>query len=120
GRKGPLWPKKTRGGTVVASLDLRYGDLEGLRGKSAVADLSIDMLMRGTTRHTRQQIEDEFDKLKARVSIGGGAGGVLAARVETLRDNLAAVLRLLAEVLRQPSFPADQIAQLRDEQLQGT
>ena len=31
------------------------------------ADLAADMLMRGTTKHTRQQIKDEFDRLKARV-----------------------------------------------------
>ena len=29
--------------------------------------------MRGTTKHTRQQIKDEFDRLKARVNVGGRA-----------------------------------------------
>ena len=31
------------------------------------------MLMRGTTKRTRQQIQDELDRLKARVSVCGGA-----------------------------------------------
>ena len=31
------------------------------------------MLMRGTTKHTRQQIKDELDRLKARMSVGGRA-----------------------------------------------
>src|SRR5215813_7958673 len=49
-----------------------------------------EMLMRGTTRHTRQQIQDEFDKLKARVSVSPGPNSV-SASIETVRDNLPAV-----------------------------
>jgi zinc protease len=58
------------------------------------------MLMRGTTKHTREQLRDEFDRLKASVSVGGDS-----ASIETLRPNLPAVLRLVAEVLREPAFP---------------
>src|SRR5207253_2736271 len=72
GMKIALLPKKTRGGTVVAAMTLRFGDEKSLMGKSAVADLTADMLMRGTTKHTRQQLKDEFDRLKARVRVSGG------------------------------------------------
>jgi len=66
------------------------------------------MLMRGTTKHTREQLRDEFDRLKANVSVNGGG-----ASIETLRPNLPAVLRLVAEVLREPAFPANEFEQLK-------
>jgi zinc protease len=116
GMKVALLPKKTRGGTVVASMILHFGDEKSLMGKSAVADLSADMLMRGTTGHTRQQIKDEFDRLKARVRVSGGPTQA-SASVETVRENLPATLKLLAEVLRTPSFPTTELEQLRQENL---
>jgi zinc protease len=64
--------------------------------------------MRGTTKHTREQLRDEFERLKADVSVGGET-----TSIETLRPNLPAVLRLVAEVLREPAFPASEFEQLK-------
>ena len=74
------------------------------------------MLMRGTRRHTRQQIQDEFDRLKARVWAYGDATSTQVS-IETTRENLPAVMKLVAEVLREPSFPASEFATLQQEQL---
>jgi zinc protease len=76
------------------------------------------MLMRGTAKHTRQQIADEFDKLKARVGVFGGPTSA-GVSLETIRENLPAVLRLVAEILREPSFPASEFEQLKQEELAG-
>jgi zinc protease len=111
-----LLPKKTRGATVVASMTLRFGDEKSLFGRSTAGSLVAQMLTRGTARHTRQQIRDEFDRLKARVDIFGGPNSV-SVSIETLRDNLPAVLKLVAEILREPSFPASEFEQLREESL---
>ncbi len=116
GLKLALLPKKTRGGTVVAVLTLRFGDAQSLMGKSAVADLTADMLLRGTTRHTRQQIKDELDKLKARVSVSGGPTQVNVS-LETVRENLPAVWKLVGEVLRSPAFPGSELELLKEENL---
>ena len=67
-------------------------------------------------RHTRQQIQDELDRLKARAFVTGGATQANVS-VETVRGNLPAVMRLVAEVLREPSFPADEFELLKREQL---
>jgi zinc protease len=109
-----LLPKKTRGATVVAAMTLRFGDEKSLMGKSATADLTADMLMRGTAKRTRQQIQDELDRLKARVGVSGGPTQV-SASVETIRENLPAVVKLLAEVLREPAFPPSELEQLKQE-----
>ena len=116
GAKVALLSKKTRGGTVVATLTLRFGDEKSLMGKSTAADLAADMLMRGTTKHTRQQIKDELDRLKARMTVGGRATQATLS-VETIRENLPAVLRLAAEVLRQPAFPSKEFEELQQENL---
>jgi zinc protease len=113
-----LLPKKTRGATVVANLTLRFGDATSLKGRAVAAQMAGGMLMRGTTKHTRQQISDEFDKLKARANVGG-SGAQATASVETTRENLPAVLRLVAEILREPAFPADEFEQLRQQRLAG-
>ena len=74
--------------------------------------------MRGTAKHTRQQLQDEFDRLKARVNINGWGSGMYL-HVETTRENLPAVLTLVAEVLREPAFDSKELEQLRTEMLAG-
>ncbi|HZT60395.1 MAG TPA: pitrilysin family protein [Pyrinomonadaceae bacterium] len=116
GLKMALLPKKTRGGSVVAQMTLRYGDEKSLMNRSTAAALAGAMLMRGTTKHTRQQIQDELDRLKARAFVFGGPTQA-GVQIETTRENLPAVMRLVAEVLREPSFPADEFEQLKRQQL---
>lgn len=116
GLKLALLPKKTRGATVFAAMTLRYGDEKSLTNRATAAQLAGFMLMRGTQKHTRQQLKDEFDRLKATVSVTGGPNQVLVT-VETVRENLPAVLRLVTEVLREPSFPESELAQLKQEAL---
>jgi zinc protease len=116
GLKLALLPKKTRGNTVVATMTFRFGDEKSLMNRATAAQFAGDMLMRGTTKHTRQQIQDEFDKLKARVSVSPGPNSI-AASIETTRENLPAVLRLTAEVLREPSFHEKEFDQLKQETL---
>lgn len=118
GIKLALLPKKTRGGKVVAQMALRYGDEKSLMNKTTAARLAGAMLMRGTTKHTRQQIQDELDRLKARVFVAGGPSQAIFT-VETTRENLPAVFRLVAEVLREPSFPANEFDLLKQEELAG-
>ena len=116
GMKVALLPKKTRGQTIVAAMTLHFGDEKSLRGTAATADLAGDMLLRGTHRLTRQQIKDELDRLKARVSVTGRPTQA-AVSIETVRENFPAVLKLVAEVLKDPSFPSSELDQLKQENL---
>jgi len=118
GLKLALLPKKTRGNTVVTQMTFRFGDEKSLMNRGTAGQFAGEMLMRGTTKHTRQQIQDEFDKLKARVGVSPGPNNV-SVSIETIRGNLPAVLRLVAEVLREPSFPANEFEQLKQEALAG-
>lgn len=111
-----LLPKKTRGGRVIARMTLHLGDEKSLMNRSTAGDLAASMLMRGTTKHSRQQIQDEFDALKANVSISGGATGAFVS-IETVRENLVPTLKLVSEILKEPSFPTAEFEQLKQQQL---
>jgi zinc protease len=111
-----LLPKKTRGGKVVVQMNFHLGSEKSLMNRSTAGDLAGAMLMRGTAHHTRQQIQDEFDTLKANASVGGGATATYAS-IETIRENLLPTLKLVAEIMKEPSFPASEFEQLKQEEL---
>ncbi len=108
GMRLAMLPKKTRGGTVVAELGLRWGNEAAKEGRSAACGIASSMLMRGTQQKSREQIANEFARMKANVGVGGEGGSV-----QTTRENLASALRLVADVLRQPAFPEAEFEQLR-------
>ncbi|WP_309887922.1 pitrilysin family protein [Archangium sp.] len=116
GLKLALLPKKTRGEMVSLTLNLRWGTEKAVWGKSDAADYVGMMLMRGTQKHNRQQLKDALDQLKARVGVDGGATGA-SVWMEAPRKNLPEVLKLVAEVLREPAFDAKEFALLQQERL---
>ncbi len=116
GMKVALLPKETRGQTVNASIQLHFGTESTLNDRATAASLAGSMLLRGTATHTRQQIKDEFDRLKAQVSVRGTAEGATVS-ISTVRANFPAVLRLVGEVLRQPSFDPAEFTTLQREGL---
>ena len=109
-------PKGTRGSVVFANLRLEFGDEKSLMGYSTIGRLTSAMLMRGTAKHTRQELQDELDRLKARMNVFGGATGVTLT-IETVKENLPKVLELAGEVVRQPAFPAAEFESLRQQQI---
>jgi zinc protease len=116
GLKMVFVPKETRGDAVVATMTLRIGDEKSLMNRGAAGEFTGRMLMRGTQKHTRQQIQDELDKLKARAFVSGGPTSINAF-IETTRENLSAVMRLVAEILREPSFPEAEFEKLKQESI---
>ncbi len=113
-----LMPKQTRGGTVLVQYAQRMGTERSLTGRAAVGSLTAGMLMRGTTRRSRQAVTDEIARLQARVFVGGSAT-IVNGNIETTRENLVPVLRLLGEILREPAFDAQEFETLKRERLAG-
>jgi len=116
GMKVALLPKKTRGQSVKIALQIDQGDEKSLFGTSYQGTLTAAMLTRGTTKHTRQEIEDTLDRLRAKVTFRGSASPT-SATAETYRTELADTLRLIAEMLRTPSFPQDEFAKVVREEV---
>jgi zinc protease len=116
GARVALLPKKTRGETVRFSLRVNYGDAQSIFGKAGEAKLTAEMLSRGTAKHSRQEIEDTLDLLHATLDVDG-SGTQTTAEGRSVRKHLPATLDLIAEVLRQPSFPASELETLKREKI---
>jgi zinc protease len=116
GIKAAFLAKKTRGGKVVLRLRLHWGDAKALQNRSTAASMMGALMTRGTTKKTYQDLTDLEDQLKARLWIQSEAGG-LTVNIETVRDNLPAVLALAGEMLTSPSFPDKELELVRQESL---
>lgn len=111
-------PKETRGNSVSARLTLRFGDLESLKGKATAGEFAASMLDKGTATMTRQEIQDELDRLKAQVRIFGGATST-GVNIETEHDNLVEVIQFVGKLLKESNFSQEEFDKLKEEQLAG-
>ena len=107
-----LLSKKNRGEVANFNMRLRSGDEKSLFGRAMTAQMTGQMLSRGSTKLTRTQIADEFEKLK----MSGGVSG-LSASFQTNRTNIVAAIKLAAQLMREPSFPESEFEQLRKQSL---
>jgi zinc protease len=108
GIRTALLPKRTRGAKVVVQINLNWGDEKSKAGRNTACSLAGGMLLRGTEQHSRAELRDAFDRLKATVQVSADG-----ASIETQRENLDETLRLVAEALRHPSFPAAEFEELK-------
>lgn len=116
GVKVALLPKKTRQAMAIVRLNLRYGNEENLKEFVTAADFLPTLMTRGTRKLTRQQLQDELDKLEATLS-GGGATGAASFVLQAPKPNLPKAMELLRQVLREPSLPEEEFEILRREHL---
>ncbi|MEJ7604409.1 MAG: pitrilysin family protein, partial [Kofleriaceae bacterium] len=116
GIKATLLPKKTRGGRVLMALQLHWGDDKSLKDKQTIAMVASEMLKRGTTKRSYQDLQDEENILRSRIRFLGGVAG-WAVRIETVRDKLPGAIDLAAEMLKTPSFDARQLDLVKQELL---
>ena len=116
GMEVALVPKQTRGDLAMVRLRLAFGDEQALMGRGAAADLAGAMLMRGTANRDRLAIQDELDRLQSSGSVGGSAM-IGTGQFQTDRTNVPDVLRLAAELLREPTFPEAEFEILKEQML---
>lgn len=79
-----------------------------------LASITAQMMREGTKTRTSKQIAEEVDRLGATLSVSssfGSSGATLSA--SGLSDNLDEWFPLAVDVLMNPSFPADELANLK-------
>jgi zinc protease len=125
GVKVGLLTKKNRGETVWLVLTLHYGNEESLRGQKTVIDILPQLMLSGTKKHDRKALQEALDALGVHIYPGvvvpgrrgrGGAPaspGQLSFSVEAKRSTLPEALKLLGEILREPSFPPTEFDTLK-------
>lgn len=112
GVKLALLPRKTRDDRVRIRLALHYGNADSLKGHTSASQFLGTMLVRGTKKHTRQELVDEFNRLDAKIN-GGGLIGDTLFTITCKRQTLPQVLALLTEILREPVFPENEFDVLK-------
>jgi zinc protease len=119
GVKVALLPKKTRGEVVVLKLSLHFGNPESLKGQTEVAEFLAPLMERGTKKFTYQQIQDELTKLKATLAPSSSPGEV-SFTIQAKRDTLPDTIKLLGQILREPTFPEKEFEILQRESREGS
>jgi zinc protease len=104
--------------SVVINGYLDVGSLFDSDEKLGLADFTASALMRGTQQRDFQQIYDALESVAASLGFGGGThSNAFSGRA--LSEDLPLLLKLLAEALRQPVFPPEQVERLRAQLLTG-
>ena len=104
--------KPVRGDLASMTIALKFGTVESLHKQAAVAALAGQMLDKGTSTMTRQQIHDEQVRLGADLSMQfGQSGGTVSLTVK--KENLKPALDLITHLLRQSNFPEKEFEEIR-------
>ena len=113
GIKLALLPKDNRGETVVFDITFRFSNLKEAQNQAGVAAFTGGMLMRGTKSKSREQIKDLLTQLEASGSVSGDYESV-SASFSTTREHLPEVLKLASEIMKEPSFPSQELETMRE------
>lgn len=107
-----------RSAVPVVSLNLQIdaGYAADQFGAPGTASLAMAMIDEGTTSRDALQISDELLDLGARVGTGSNLD-MSSVTLSTLSENLDGALELYADIILKPSFPADEFARLKAQQL---
>jgi zinc protease len=119
GLKLVMVPKKTRAQAVAGEIVLEFGDEKTLLGQATALDLASNMLLRGAGKRSRTDISTELDTLKTKLRISS-QGQTLALSFETVRSSLPALMALIRDVLRAPTFVPAEFEQLREQSITFT
>ena len=88
-----------------------YFDPPAMIGLSGFA---AQMMREGTTTRSSQQISQELEAMSANVTVGSGTSGTFATvSGGALTENLPRLFELTADVLLNPSFPAEEWQRLK-------
>ncbi len=106
--------------SVVISGSLRVGALnEPWDGSRAgLADFTASALMRGSEHYDFGTMYEQIESVGARLGVSGGTH-TTGFSGKCLAEDLGKLFEILADVLRRPTFPADQVERLRGELLTG-
>ncbi|WP_390854704.1 M16 family metallopeptidase [Aporhodopirellula rubra] len=107
-----LLPKRTRGDSVSLKLTVRFGTPDTLKDRMGAVEMLGLLMARGTTEMTYQELQDEYTRLKADVSVYT-LMGLLQIEVKTKQENLDEVIALVGDVLKTPRLDDTELELIR-------
>jgi zinc protease len=101
---------------VAVTLATRAGAAADPAGKAGVASLTAATIDLGTKTRKALEIEDALGDLGTSLAAGAGRE-TTSLSLEVLKRNLAPALAIVADVVRNPAFPASEVERERKRQL---
>lgn len=103
---------------ISASLRIGSGSASDPAGLAGLASMTADIATRGTTTRSATQIAQEIESLGA--GIGAGAGpDATDVSIGGRADKADAMFAILADVVQNPAFAAEELERARQETLDG-
>ena len=88
------------------------------RAKAGAASMAATLATRGTPTRNAQQIAAELESLGAEIGSGAGADGAFLS-ISAPAANLEAAGRILVDIVRNATFPAEELERERKQALDG-
>lgn len=104
--------------SVVIAGSLRAGSIYESPAQNGLASLTASALMRGTRKRDFNTLASAQEDVGADLNVGGGTHFV-SFFGKALAEDLPLLVELLADVLREPAFPVQQVERLRGELMTG-
>lgn len=108
-----MYPNRTVPAVVING-SLRAGSVLEPAELNGLAALTASLLRRGTTRHTFEELNEHIESLGAAIEFSGGRHA-LDIVANSLSEDLPTILAYIAEMLREPAFPAEEFQILKQQ-----
>lgn len=102
--------------TVVVSGYLEAGSCDETPQQAGLASFTASALTRGTVHRTFDQIYEEVESVGASIGVSAGVHET-GFSIKCLAEDLPRILDVLADVLRHPTFPPQEVDKLRGEMI---
>jgi len=101
---------------VSMRLVLRAGSSTDPKDKQGLADFTVRLLRRGTAKLRADEIDEAIEFVGASVA-GGVSEDLMSIYVTTPAEHFGAMLSVLGQLVREPSFPEKEVVRARDRAL---
>ncbi len=95
---------------------IKSGSMDDPEGKEGLAYFTANLLRRGTTSFSRDQIEEMLDFISAQLDIRTEKE-VIVISGTTLKENLDKFYHIFCEVILDPTFPEEEIEKMKVDQI---
>lgn len=103
---------------VSYRLAFRTGDINDPQGSVGLTSAVTNLLNEGTKTRTSKQLSEEIERLGASVSAGASADNTTIA-ASSLSMYSSDVLKLMADIVLRPTFPASELDLYKQNTIQG-
>ena len=102
----------------TGELFFRSGNAAAIKTAPGLADMTATVARTGTERRSSREIEEDLRRMGADLSTGAGADTSVIS-FDGLADHSNDLLKLVSELARQASFPADEFERERRQLVEG-